>query len=424
MGRRLIPTASASAVGAIVGVLLAVPAAVAHQDAALRNVVFERTAEAGNADVIVTSEQGKPQSNITADSLTNESSPAFAPGAKSVAFTTDRGGRFELWRANSDGTNPRPLTPSGGSDVNPSYSPDGKWVAFACNVHGNWDICIVTPAGKGRRNLTNDSATELDPSWSPDSQQVVFDRIEAQRSDIWSVSPRGGAPTNLTPQSPLDELDPTLSKDGRLAFDAIDAKGNYDIYVTTPGSTQATRLTTDPAEDSAPVYSPDGKRLLFVSARKGDYEIYLMNADGSGQRDLSNSPATADVGPNFASQTRAPASAYGRSAGRAPSTAGSFPCSISGTPGNDNLSGDNNPNRLCAKAGNDLVRGWGANDLIDGGPGNDKMYGDGDQDTLYARAGIPPDKDSISGGKGTDTAFYDPTLDICRVDVEYCRTTS
>jgi TolB protein len=413
MRRSLIASAAAFAAVAIT-VSLAAPGATARRAASQVNVVFERTTAAGNADVVVTSEEGHPQNNITAGNPGNDASPAFAPGGEAVAFTTDRRGRFELWQMNADGARPRVLTPSGGSDVNPSYSPDGKWVVFACNTNGNWDICIVTSNGTGRHNLTHDSATELDPTWSPDSKQIVFDRIDGhETSDIWTVSPQGGTPTDITPQSPLNELDPTLSKSGWLAFDAVDAKGNYDIYVTEPGSAQATRLTTDSAEDSAPVYSPDGEKLLFVSARKGDYEIYEMNADGSGQRDVSNSPTTADVAPNFAPlPPRAPAAAAHLTV-----PAGNFPC---GPPG----PGDNNPNRLCGGTGNDTIHGWGGNDLIDGGPGNDSMFGDDGNDTIYARAGIGPDKDVVWGGKGTDVAFILPGADTWKSDVEYPRTTS
>jgi TolB protein len=430
MGRSLISFAVFAAATIVVG------SAPATRSAAPLRVVFERVDSAGNADVILTNEDGKPQQNLTANSTADESSPAFSPGG-SVAFTTDRGGRFALWVMNADGRKQRRLTPSGGADVNPSYSPDGKWIAFACNTHGNWDICVVGSNGSGRRNLTRDSATELDPTWSPDSKRVVFDRVVGRTSDIWTIGRTGGTMLNLTPGTSLVELDPTLSKSGQLAFDAVDEKGNYDIYVTKPRSRQATRLTTDPAEDSAPVYSPDGKKLLFVSARTGDYEIFEMSSDGSGQRNVSRSPGTTDVAPNFG-----PAAARALAAVLRPGrVAGNFPCGLTGTTGNDNgvdhpvLNGNGNQNRICGLAGNDIAHGWGENDLIDGGIGNDTLYGDGCAttagspphtcgDTIYARAGASPDKDSIWGGTGSDTAFYDPGVDTCHSDVEHCRTTS
>jgi dipeptidyl aminopeptidase/acylaminoacyl peptidase len=421
MGRRSMAVAAFAAAGVIT-----VGPAAATRSATPLSVVFERVTAAGNADVVVTNENGKPQRNVTLKSTANESSPAFSPTGKSIVFTTDRKGRFTLWTMNADGTKQRQLTPSGGSDVNPIYSPDGRWIAFACSAHGNWDICVVTSRGTGRRNLTHDSAVELDPSWSPDSKQVVFDRIVGQKSDIWTVSPKGGTALDITPGTALNELDPTLSKSGQLAFDAIDEKGNYDIYVTKPRSTQAIRLTTDPAEDSAPVYSPDGTKLLFVSARTGDYEIFEMDADGSGQRDVSNRAATAEVAPNFGPATTRTLAAVTRPG----LAATAFPCALIGTTGNDNgidhpiLYGDGNANRICGRSGNDIIYGRGGNDLIDAGPGNDTMYGGYGNDTIYARAGVGPEKDVLWGGYGSDIGYYDPGYDVCHSDVEYCRTTA
>jgi TolB protein len=37
--------------------------------------------------------------------------------------------------------------------------------------------------------------------------------------------------------------------------------------------------------------TPGGGRIAFVSDRDGNAEIYVMNADGSGQTNLTNSPA-------------------------------------------------------------------------------------------------------------------------------------
>jgi Ca2+-binding RTX toxin-like protein len=415
--------AAVAATAVVPGASTALPRAESAAGATNFNVVFERETTAGNADVIITTQQGKPQHNLTSNDLVNDSAPAFSPNGKRIAFTSDRTGHFALWTMNADGGDQRLLTKSGGSDVNPIWSPNGQRIAFASNGSGNWDIWVVNANGKGRRNLTHDAATELDPAWSPTSSRVIYDRIARGRSDLWAVSARGGTQTDLTPRSTLDELDPSWSKTGRLAFDAVDKKGNYDVYVKKPGK-GPTRLTTNAAEDSAPVWSPDGTRLLFVSARTGDYEIFEMNANGSRQHDVSRDPNVADVAPNWARPRLG-------SAQEARRLAANFPCGLPlGTLGDDNgvshpiVDGDGGTNRLCGRAGDDIVHGEGAHDLIDGGGGNDKLYGDGGNDTIYARAGTYRDRDTIWGGAGSDIAYYDPNKDVVKPDVEYPRTTS
>ena len=48
---------------------------------------------------------------------------------------------------------------------------------------------------------------------------------------------------------------------------------------------------TNTRKDRSPVWSPDGSKIAFGSNRDGNDEIYVMNADGSGQVNLTNSPA-------------------------------------------------------------------------------------------------------------------------------------
>jgi Tol biopolymer transport system component len=50
-------------------------------------------------------------------------------------------------------------------------------------------------------------------------------------------------------------------------------------------------LTRNPAFEADPAWSPDGRSIAFRSTRDGNPEIYVMNADGSGQRNLTRSPA-------------------------------------------------------------------------------------------------------------------------------------
>jgi Tol biopolymer transport system component len=50
------------------------------------------------------------------------------------------------------------------------------------------------------------------------------------------------------------------------------------------------------------MWSPDGRQIAFNSAREGNQEIFIMNADGSNQRNASQSPDSieglADWSPN------------------------------------------------------------------------------------------------------------------------------
>jgi len=50
-------------------------------------------------------------------------------------------------------------------------------------------------------------------------------------------------------------------------------------------------LTNNPASDRKPVWSPDGTKIAFYSLSDSNNEVYVMNADGSGQVNVTNNVA-------------------------------------------------------------------------------------------------------------------------------------
>jgi hypothetical protein len=63
--------------------------------------------------------------------------------------------------------------------------------------------------------------------------------------------------------------------------------------------TRPTDLTNNSSPEGLPTWAPDGTKIAFV---RYDWvhieaEVYVMNADGTGEVDVSNSPATFDDDP-------------------------------------------------------------------------------------------------------------------------------
>ena len=73
--------------------------------------------------------------------------------------------------------------------------------------------------------------------------------------------------------------------------------------------------------------------------------------------------------------------------------------SITGTVGNDTLSGTDLNDRIVGQAGNDIISGGEGNDILEGGVGNDTLYGNAGNDLLSGGIGM----DVLRGGAGNDT---------------------
>jgi TolB protein len=127
------------------------------------------------------------------------------------------------------------------------------------NPTGDAEIFRMSPNGTGVRQLTFNEVFDTAPHITPDSQKVVYMSRDSQ------------------PSNP---------------------EGDDEVYVmnAADGSNQTNLSNTGWANgDRGPAFSPDGQRIVYTSDGpqpsnpEGDEEVYVMNADGSGQRNLTNS---------------------------------------------------------------------------------------------------------------------------------------
>ena len=92
----------------------------------------------------------------------------------------------------------RRLSFTGSYNTSPAWSPDGRWIAYETRVGGQFDIWLIDPSGEVNVPLVTHPRNDESPSWSPDSRRLVFSSTRRGRADLYSVDLRGQDLRRLT----------------------------------------------------------------------------------------------------------------------------------------------------------------------------------------------------------------------------------
>jgi len=173
------------------------------------------------------------------------------------------------------------LTSGDWDDAAPAASSDGKNIAFASNRGGFWDLYRLDLTNGDIKQLTDTPEYEGAPTWSPDGSFLAYEVYDNENLEIF-VGPWENPAQNairLT-ESPNADYAPTWSPGGRqIAFIS-----NGEVILADLDKTGESRFTnlsnTELAAESHPVWSPDGTRLAWASSAQiiGRSGIYAWDA--------------------------------------------------------------------------------------------------------------------------------------------------
>lgn len=195
-----------------------------------------------------------------------------------IAFASFGPVNTDLFVADADGRNPRPLVPCADNDYNASFSHDSRWIIFTSHRNGSADLYRVHPDGTGLERLTDDPAFDDQGDLSPDDRQLVFVSNRSGHANLWLLDLASRKTRQLTKHDSGD-FRPCWSPDGKwIAFSSDrdskkpKAQGGFatlhstEIYLIRPDGTGLQRVTKAHAFAGSPSWSPDGRRLVFYEA--------------------------------------------------------------------------------------------------------------------------------------------------------------
>ncbi|HWR58094.1 MAG TPA: hypothetical protein VN328_04325 [Thermodesulfovibrionales bacterium] len=203
---------------------------------------------------------------------------------------------YNIFVANSDGSNLRKITDNFRYDAEPIVSSDGRQIVFGSQREGNFDVYVMNADGSNLRRLTNRFGYNGGPWFSPDSRKIVwrawYPETEAEKAqwrdcmeknyilpfplDLWVMDSDGSNKKRIL-HNGATNFAPSWHPDGkRIIFASnmddwrADIKKfghNFELYLINIDGTALERITYNNVFDSFPMFSPDGKKLVWASNR-------------------------------------------------------------------------------------------------------------------------------------------------------------
>lgn len=290
------------------------------------------TKKLNSTEILVYSVKDEKTTELTSNS-SFDGDPGWSPDGRTIVFSSDRDGNYEIYSMLSDGSNVRRLTNNPGHDSFPKFSPDGTQIVFNSNIERETtDIYIMNTDGSHTVRLTDSKGNELTrngwspdgtklaynsdidgndeiylmdvdpfkptlliedenaevqtPSYSPGGRQIVYTAQFADKHSEIRIFDKDSGHSKVVASTSSPQNYPRWSPDGQWIAFHQEVAGKWDVFKVRPDGSDLTDLTNDPSSDSIPTWSADSSTIYFRSNRNGDTEnseLFRMNADGSGQ---------------------------------------------------------------------------------------------------------------------------------------------
>jgi serine/threonine protein kinase/Tol biopolymer transport system component len=239
--------------------------------------------------------QGAPEENVRRGiRITNQTShvltPTAGPGAKEVAFLSDKGGHANLWVINTETSEQRQITDERDPNIAvgvPVWSPDGRSIAFVYS-RGNpgltFGIWLVSPDGSNLRQVANPG---LGPAWSNDGKWLYYaTRGSSTVPDVMmkKIPADGGAAVTVTEE----KLRNVIGVDGSTVYymferPLADGKPEFEIRALSAENAPFRVVARIPSSRVPvwqivnPALSPDGKWLAQALTDRSTTNIWVLS---------------------------------------------------------------------------------------------------------------------------------------------------
>ncbi len=218
----------------------------------------------------------------------------WSPDGGFIAYSSDRGGKFDIWVQQVSGGNPVRVTTRPGHNWQPSWSPDGKQIAFRSEGDGG-GLFLVPALGGPERKI---AAFGYRPRWSPDGSQILFQTTFLQVGNLWTLYVVGldGSPprevlTEFFRQSGISAFSAAWHPDSkRISVCGSGQKRDFQLWTVPLGGGKAVKsdlsaealkqLNAVSFYSNAPfLWAASGRAVYFEGASRGVRNLWKLTVD-------------------------------------------------------------------------------------------------------------------------------------------------
>jgi Tol biopolymer transport system component/DNA-binding winged helix-turn-helix (wHTH) protein len=248
-----------------------------------------------------------------------QSGVTWSPDNRFIAYSSDRGGKSDIWVRQISGGDPVQITKGPGHNWQPDWSPDGKYIVYR-SESGEGGLFVV-PALGGEGLQRRVATFGFHPRWSPDGSHILFRTTQYLGVNrFYVVALDGSQPhevlTEFTaPDRPL-AIEAAWHPDGRRISVWVDGPELVPDFRTVPLAGGVAVKSEVPPEvarqlegvalegivewtsEFAFSWAPSGRALYFPLTLRGAVSLWKMTVDPVTLRATAIERVTTGPGPD------------------------------------------------------------------------------------------------------------------------------
>jgi serine/threonine protein kinase/Tol biopolymer transport system component len=217
---------------------------------------------------------------------------AWSPDGKWMYFSSNRGGKFHIWRQQFPDAALEQVTSGPTEEEGIAMAADGKSLITSVGTH---DQSIWIHDAQGERQISSQASTAF-PQFSPDSRQLYYMLSYGQRDpELWVTDLATGSSRSVLSGYLMrtcgvgGQQQYSLSQDGtKVAFAMVDRAGKPQVWIAPTDRSSSPRVVSSAASEDCPYFLPDGD-LIVRAEEGGTHFLYRMKPDGTARRRISDS---------------------------------------------------------------------------------------------------------------------------------------